>query len=276
MTDRLKMAENSKRALVTGASSGIGQAYAQLLAQRGHHLVLVARRGERLKQLADRLNTDFGADVQTIIADLVDPSDLKKVEDRLEHGDIDLLVNNAGIGDIALFAEQSRDVHSRMIALNVTAVTRLAHAAVQGMLPRGQGTIINIGSGFAFDYREGASVYAATKSFVVQFTKVLHEELAQKGLRFQVVIPGLTRTELGGGGSTDFFDQFPPEMVMSPETLVETSLASLELGELVCLPRTEDYGQYERMHEAVRAVGRTPPHNVIASRYTALMQKQGA
>ena len=225
-----------------------------------------------MRQLAQSLTAEHGGKVDVMVSDLVQPSQLSLVEQRLERGGIDLLVNNAGIGDIATFAEQSRETHTRMVTLNSMALMRLCHAAVQGMVPRGGGAVINVASGFAFDYMPGAAVYAATKAFVVQLTKILDEELAVSGMRFQALIPGLTRTELGGAGDSDFFDQFPPEMVMEPRALVDVSLASLALGELVCFPRTEDSGDYQRVHEAVRALGRTPPHSAIASRYRTIME----
>ncbi|GLT00778.1 dehydrogenase [Sphingobium jiangsuense] len=261
------MAEQGK-ILVTGASSGIGAAYAEELARRGRDLLLVARRVDRLRALAARLEEAHGVAVELFPADLADPADLRRVEARIEAGgDVDFLINNAGIGDISLFVEQQRDTHERMIAVNVLALTRLTHAAIPAMLARGGGTVINIASGFAFDFMPGASVYAATKAFVVQFTHVLDAELASQGLRFQALVPGLTRTGLGGAEESGFFDQFPPEMVMDPAVLVKASLAGLELSELVCLPRLADPADHDRAHAAMRAVGKTPPHNHVAERY---------
>ena len=256
------------KALVTGASSGIGAAYARELAERGWNLVLVARRAERLHALADALRSAHSVTVEVLVADLANADDLHRVEARLEQSDdIDLLINNAGIGDIALFVDQKRDIHERMIAINVVALTRLAHAAIPPMLARGGGAVINVASGFAFDFMPGASVYAATKAFVVQLTHVLNAELGTQGIRLQALVPGLTRTELGGAADSGFFDRFPPEIVMEPQDLVKASLAGLELGELVCFPRLPDAGDYDRVHVATRAIGRTPPHNHVADRY---------
>lgn len=259
---------NQPIALVTGASSGIGKCFAALLAERGYDLVIVARRAERLEALAEELNSEFGAGVEVLGADLSDPAALRKVEARLESGGVDLLVNNAGIGDIAPFADQERDVHARMIAVNVTALTRLAHAAVGPMRKAGRGAIINVASGFAFDFMPGASVYAASKAFVVQLTRVLDLELSAEGLRFQALVPGLTRTELGGALESGFFDNFPAEMVMEPEAVVRASLAGLGLGELLCLPRMEDTSQLAEVEAAYRAIGTSPDHNRLASRYS--------
>ena len=258
----------TEKTLVTGASSGIGKAFAEALAARGHDLVLVARRTDRLDDLADKLRKEHGISVETLVADLAETDGLHRVEARIEHaGDIAMLINNAGIGYIAPFAEQTRAMHERMIVINVLALTRLAHAVVTPMVARGRGTIINVASGFSFDFMPGASVYAASKAYVAQLTQVLHAELSAQGLRFQALIPGLTRTELGGAATSGFFDQFPPQMVMEPGPLVCASLAGLELGEVVCVPRLADVEEWEMASAAIRAVGRSPEHNRIASRY---------
>jgi short-subunit dehydrogenase len=255
------------RALVTGASSGIGAAYARALGGEGHDLVLVARRKDRLEALAAELQAKFDVLAEVLVADLALPADLRKVETRLGQGDVDMLVNNAGLGDISPFLDQQRDSHERMIAVNVLAPTRLAHAALPAMRVKGAGTIINVGSGFAFDFMPGASVYAGTKAYLVQWTHVLHAELAGEGLRFQALIPGLTRTGLGGAEETGFFDNFPAELVMEPEVLVAASLKGLQLGELVCIPRLEDEVTWASAHAAIRKCGESPPHNHVAPRY---------
>lgn len=258
---------NKTRALVTGASSGIGEAFAAELAARRHDLVLVARRADRLDDLASRLNGQHEVSVETLVADLAVPDQLRSVEERLEKGDIGMLVNNAGRGDISLFADQDRSVHEAMIKLNVIALTRLAHAAIPAMVAAGEGVVINVGSGFAFDFMPGASVYAATKAYVVQLTNVLDAELVEKGIRMQALIPGLTRTELGGASDSGFFDQFPPDMIMEPAELVKASLAGLDLGELVCIPALPDIGDYDCASSAMREVGRSREKNVTAPRY---------
>lgn len=256
------------KALVTGASSGIGAAFAEVLAGQGCDLVLVARRRDRLELAKRDLSTRFDVDVEMLVADLADEADLRMVEHRLaEQNDIGLLVNNAGIGDIASFADQSREIHARMIAVNVHALTMLAHAAVRSMRAVRRGTIINVASGLAFDYFAGASVYAATKAYVVQLTRILDLELAGAGLKFQALIPGLTRTGLGGADESGFFDRIPPERVMSPEAVARASLASLAIGETLCFPRIEDLSEVEKIQAAYRALGAGSDHNRVASRY---------
>lgn len=256
------------KALVTGASSGIGAAFARVLAENGSDLVLVARRAKRLAKLAGELKVRFGTRVEILALDLARSADLCKAERRLEeHGDISLLVNNAGIGDVAQFADQSRAAHLQMISVNVTALTMLAHAAVRSMRRAGAGTVINVASGLSFEYRPGMSVYAATKAYVLQLTRVLDLELAGYGLKFQALVPGLTRTGLGGADKNGFFDQISPDRIMSPEAVARASLASLELNELVCFPRIEDLSSVEQIQNAYRTLGAGPDHNRVASRY---------
>ncbi|MBO9604113.1 MAG: SDR family NAD(P)-dependent oxidoreductase [Novosphingobium sp.] len=253
--------------LVTGASSGIGEAFAVSLARRGHDLVLVARRGGALDALAARLRSEFPVAVETLVADLADPAGVAAVEARLARGDVDLLINNAGMGSLAGFLDIDPADHAAMIAVNVTALMRLTHAAAKAMKAAGRGTIVNVASGIAFNVMPTAAVYAGTKGFVSQFTQALAEEMADSGVTFQLLVPGLTRTNLGGAEENGLFDLFPAEMVQAPEAVAEAGLAGLELGEIVCIPRLEDYGQWEAARDAIRAVGIDPPGNAVASRY---------
>lgn len=259
--------EPNARSLVTGASSGIGEAFAVALARRGRDLVLVARRKPLLSDLAARLATEHGVAIEVMEADLADPAQVARVEQRLARGDIGLLVNNAGIGGLDPFLEADPTIYDQMIAVNVTALTRLSRAAAVAMKPAGKGAIINVASGISFNVLPAAAVYAGTKAYVAQFTQALDAELAGSGIRFQALIPGLTRTNLGGAEDKGMFDQFPAEMVQSPEVVAEASLAGLELGEVVCIPRLEDYSRWEAARDAIRAIGADPAGNAVASRY---------
>lgn len=260
-------AEPHSRSLVTGASSGIGEAFAAALAKRGHDLVLVARRKPLLAALADRLATEYGVSVEVFEADLADPAHVIRVEQRLARGDIGLLVNNAGIGGLDPFLEADPAVYDQMIAVNVIALTRLSRAAALAMTTAGEGAIINVASGISFNVLPAASVYAGTKAYVAQFTQALDAELSGSGIRIQALIPGLTRTNLGGAEDLGMFEKFPPEMVQSPDVVAEASLAGLKLGEVVCIPRLEDYSRWETARDAIRAIGADPAGNAVASRY---------
>jgi hypothetical protein len=183
-------------ALVTGASSGIGEHLARQLAERGHDLVLVARDESRLDALAKELEGAHHATAQVLPADLTDPLQLHTVEDRCHDSDapIDVLVNNAGFGSFGRFHTLDLDSEVREIQLNVTALVRLTHAAAAEMVPRGRGGILNISSLAAFQPGPMTAVYSATKAFIASFTEAVHEELKGTGVSVTVLCPGFTRT----------------------------------------------------------------------------------
>jgi short-subunit dehydrogenase len=244
--------EKSGIALVTGTSSGIGAEYARQLAAAGYDLILAARRRERLERQKEELADTYGISAEVLIADLADGEQRLAVERVAGERPLSMLVNNAGVGGIVPFDEMPSDGIQRVMDVNVVALTRLTRAALPGMLSRGRGTIINVGSGLSFTTIPNAAVYAATKAYVVQFTQALNDEVGGKGIRLQALIPGLVRTELG---SDAFYDQFPPDAIMSPEAVVAASLAGLELGELVCIPVLSDVDDWAAANAAIRDIG---------------------
>jgi short-subunit dehydrogenase len=180
-------------ALVTGASSGIGREIARLLAGEGTALVVVARDRARLEALAAALPVD----VEVLVADLADPTDLAAVEARVADAGrpVDLVVNNAGFGTYGRFADLDIDGEEREIAVNVTALVRLTHAALRAMRPRGRGAVLNVGSIAGLQATPGNATYGATKSFVASFGEALAGEVAGTGVTVTTVLPGYTRTE---------------------------------------------------------------------------------
>lgn len=249
-----KMTEKRPLALVTGSSSGIGRAYAEALGASGYDLLLVARRRERLEALAKAATKDCGIAAEVLVADLSDPQGLRRVEKRIAGEErLTMLVNNAGIGGIRPFLEMDHTYIQKMIAVNVTAVTLLTYAALPGMLRRGGGTIVNVASGLAYTRMPGVAVYAATKAFVAQFTRILHEEYGTQGIRFQALLPGLTRTELGTGQQPpDLMERVPASQIGTPENAARASLAGLELGELMCIPGMAHPEEFARADGAVQ------------------------
>ncbi len=177
------MVRRWNRALVTGASSGIGDACARVLAAEGTDLVVVARDRDRLQRLAGELGS--AVDVEVLAADLADPDQLACVEERLAGDDdpVDLLVSNAGFGKTGDFVELDIDVEAQVVAVNVTAVLRLAHAAGRRMASAGSGSILNVSSVAAYLPGPGSATYAATKAFVTSFSIGLGEELIHAGCR---------------------------------------------------------------------------------------------
>lgn len=186
-----------KTALVTGASSGIGEAIARRLAWGGTDLVLVARRKELLDALAMEMKDAHGVDVEVLPADLTDPGDRARVEARAAAGatPIDLLVNNAGFAARGRVWELSVERQHQEIELNVAALVRLTHAALSQMVPRRQGAILNVSSVLGFLPLPYYGVYAGTKAFVLSFTEALHEELRGTGINATAILPGYTPTE---------------------------------------------------------------------------------
>ena len=244
-------ATSKGKALITGASSGIGATYADRLARRGYDLILVARNRERLQALADRLFQETGRSVEVIVADLVNRADLARVEEVLRtDGGITMLVNNAGMASTAQFQDTEVGKLDEMIALNVQAVVRLAHAGVAGFLVRGVGSIINIGSvvGIAPETFDG--IYGASKAFVLAFSQSLHHELASKNVRVQVVLPGATATEIWEKSGTPL-SSLAKEIVMPVEEMVDAALAGFDLGEFVTIPALPDLADWEA-YEAAR------------------------
>lgn len=182
-----------ERALVTGASSGIGREFARQLAADGTDLVVVARDERRLRELAESV----GVDCEVVVADLSDRPALGRVEARLADpsSQIDLLINNAGFGFQGLFHELGLDAASAVVDVNVTAVHRLAHAAAGAMVSAGRGGIVNVSSMAGFTSAPGTATYAATKAFVTSLSESMHSELQPHGVHVCALCPGFTRTE---------------------------------------------------------------------------------
>jgi hypothetical protein len=223
-------------ALVTGASSGIGESFARRLARDGYDLVLVARRKDRLDALAEDLRKSSDAVVTVLQADLADPGELKLVEEKIRSTDrLERLINNAGFMRPDRFLKTDAEVWDEMIRLHVLATTRLTHAALPQMVSRGRGGVINVASIAAFFPVSGNVVYSATKEFLNMFTEGLFQELHGTGVRVQALCPGWTRTELVASADVDT-SRIHPGGWMEPEDVVDYSLRCLERGKLICIP----------------------------------------
>jgi hypothetical protein len=226
-------------ALVTGASAGIGAAFAAQLAARGNDLVLVARDGARLERLAADLHAQHRIAAEVLVADLTDPAALARVEDRL--GDpvrpIDILVNNAGFGTNGALHELDRDTETREIGLNVVALVRLTHAALGPMVARGSGGVLNVSSIAGMQPTPRNATYGATKAFVTSFTQSVHEELRGTGVRVTVVCPGFTRTEFQVNAGIDS-SKVPGFLWQSAEEVAVGALDAFEHNRAVFVPGT--------------------------------------
>ena len=224
--------------LITGASSGIGAAFARALAAQGHDLVLVARRQELLKGRADELQQEFHVNAQVFLADLSDPADVERVAKKIgESGDLEVLINNAGFGVPGKFVDVPPERNAAMIQVHVLATVRLCRAALPGMIARGRGSIINVSSIAAFMGSVRNATYSATKAYLNVFSEALQDELKGSGVRAQALCPGLTHTEFHDHpGYGDYKTRIPEFLWMKAEDVVAESLAALERGRVICIP----------------------------------------
>ncbi len=238
-------------ALVTGATAGIGAAFARQLAARGDDLVLVARDEARLDALADSLPTK----VEVLAADLATDEGCARVEWRCGEG-VDLLVNNAGLGTKGAFHEVPREAEEHQLRLNVRAVLRLAHAALPPMVERGSGAIVNVSSVAGFAPGTRGATYSASKAWVTNFSESLHLQYGARGVRVLALCPGFTRTEFHQRAEMDV-SGIPDRMWLAADDVVRAGLADLAAGKAVSVPG----GQYK----AIVAMSRLVPPSVRAA-----------
>jgi uncharacterized protein len=241
-------------ALVTGPTAGIGRAFADQLASRGHDLVLVARDQGRLDALAKELRSAHGIEVEVLAADLADREALARVEARV--GDrgrpVSLLVNNAGFGHKHPFTENSVEDEQEMLDVLVTAVMRLSHAAIGSMLERGEGAIVNVASVAAFLPR---GTYSAAKAYVVSFSEWLDLTYRARGVRGMALCPGFVRTEFHARMGVRP-DSAPGWMWLDADRLVREALEDLEKGRSVSVP--------SKRYKLLTAVARYTPSSLQA------------
>jgi uncharacterized protein len=237
-------------ALITGASSGVGAAYAERLARRGYDLTLVARNRRRLDALAARISDDTGRAVEVFVADLRKHEDLARVEAALKQdASLSMLVNTAEVGAVAPMMHSDVNRMEDMIKLNVVALMRLTYAAAPVFAARGHGAIVNISSVAAIAPEILNGVYGGTKAFVLTFSQSLHHEFADKGVRVQVVLPGATSTALWDTAGMPV-SNLPAERIMPVGEMVDAALAGLDFGELVTIPSLPHIADWDALEAA--------------------------
>jgi len=231
----------ARLAMVTGASSGIGEAYAGRLAADGWDLVLVARRRDRLERIAERLTAAHGVSAVVLDVDLADGVQLEALCAESAELPLAMLVNNAALAHYKPFATLPAGEAQELVQLNVLAPVMLTRAVLPAMVQRGEGAVVNVASLLAFSgswdqpYLPKRAVYAASKSFLLSFTQILAGELRDTGVRAQVVCPGVVRSEFHTRQGLDM-SEVPR---MEPASVVEASLADLERGVVVSIPGAE-------------------------------------
>jgi len=238
--------------LITGASTGIGAVYAERFARRGHDLVLVARDKTKLDLLAERLRQENAISVDVLPADLTQSSDLATVEARLRDDlRIGVLINNAGIAQSGSFVEQTPGSIERLIALNITALTRLASAVPPRFVQAGEGSIVNISSIVGLAPEFAMSVYGATKAFVLFLSQGMSLELSPKGIYVQAVLPAGTYTEIWERAGIDISNS---SKMMEVGELVDAALVGFDRRELVTIPPLHNAARWDTLDTARQAL----------------------
>jgi short-subunit dehydrogenase len=256
---------NRPLALITGASSGIGAAMALTFAERGHDLVLLARRRDRLQEVATQAG-ERGAMVEMLAADLSTPEGLAIAAERAAAGDVRLLISNAGASGYAPLQDVSAGDLDALWRLNATAPVTLAHAVLPSLLARGEGGIVAVASLLAFSAGltgplPARTLYAAAKSATVAFVRTLAGELAGSGVHATVVCPGQVATEWSGGANRDRPD------AMSPEEVATAAAVAVARKETVCVPGLAGPEALDRLQAAERALIAEGSRSSLAERY---------
>ena len=225
-------------AVVTGASAGMGSAFARELASRGHGVTLVARRAERLEQLAEELRDAHEIRVEVIAADLADPAERDRLAAEIAAREltVEVLVNNAGFGIYLPFVESDRERELQQVRLLVEAVVDLNARYAPGMADSGRGAIINVSSTAGFQPLPGNGTYAAAKSFVLYHSEALHEELRPRGVTVTAVCPGPVKTEFQETSRPAFGQRVPSFLWRTPEQIADESIRAVEKGKRTVVP----------------------------------------
>ncbi len=232
-------ADKRKTALITGAASGIGAAFARHLAAGGFDLILVDRAQERLALFVADLQKQHKVTVQEIVADLSNLTDIDRVSKYISTlPALELLINNAGFGTCGKFAEVPIEKSQAMITVHITAATRFVHAALPAMIACRSGAIINMASIGAFLRFPESTVYFATKSYLVTFTETLRTELLNSGIKVMALCPGWIRTDFSNTPDMKAFDpgRIPGALWMTSDQLVTRSLWALDRGKVTYIP----------------------------------------
>jgi short-subunit dehydrogenase len=229
-----------KLAAITGASEGLGKEFARQLAADGYNLLVIARRKHLLDELKADLEAKYGVQVEPLVCDLSKPDELKQLEERLEKEEsLEVMVNNAGFGFGGIFPDVDPDMHESMIRVHVIATMRLSRAVLVPMCKQKKGYVINLSSVAAFLYGPDSAEYAATKAYVLSFSKSLQCDVRKHGVRVQALCPGFTHTGFHATESMKFFDKgaTPKWLWLSAERVIRTSLKSIRrTSRVVCVP----------------------------------------
>ena len=229
----------SSTCLVTGASSGIGEEIARVLAGRGHGVTLVARREDRLRELAGELDAEHNVRVEIVTADVGEEGSRQQMIQEIEKRGltVEVLVNNAGFGSAGLFHEIEGEKEVEMVRVNVEAVVALCAEYAPKMVGRGRGAILNVASTAAFQPLPRQATYSASKAFVLNFTEALHTDLNDTGVVATALCPGPVETEFEEVAGMDMFDKLPSFAMLSAEETAEAAVEAMEEDKRAVIPK---------------------------------------
>ena len=227
-----------KYALITGGTSGIGAAYARALAGRGYNIIITGRRREVIEGTASEIRERFKVDVEVLLADFSQKSNVDRVVEKAEGRNIEILVNNVGSGNKKVFLEDSYEQQRKMLEVQIDAMCRITHLVAKRMKSSGRGNIINVSSLAAFTPASFNHLYSASKSFIVTFSEALYIDLMKNGIGVQVLCPGFTKTDFHRGMEVEkkTFENRGLIRWMKAEKVVEISLREMEKGGGICIP----------------------------------------
>jgi len=260
-----------RRALITGASAGLGAEFARQLAARGYDLVLAARRRGRLEELAQEINRKYGVEVEVLPVDLSTDAGITLAEERIKDlNNLEMLVNNAGFGIPGGFLGNDIQASMTMVSVHVAAPVRLTRAALPVMVENGRGYMINVSSISAFHPAAGESVYSATKAFLVNFSESLATELNGRGVKVQALCPGFVHTEFHDSEAYRKIrvkERLPGFMWMNASEVVQVSLKALKGSRVVVVP---GFGNW-----LLAGIGRSGLGSLLIRIYLALGGRKG-
>ncbi len=227
------------RAVITGATSGIGKVFAYRLGEQGYDLVITGRRKEELTQVAREIAEKYGVEVVEHIIELSSPIEFSALLQEIQpYEDIEVLINNAGFGNYGTFLEVDYFEHENMVSVHIDVALQLIHAIAPAMVKNKRGAIINVSSLLSFYPVPNTAIYSATKAFLTSFSEALASELGPHGIVVQALLPGLTRTDFHRKSGTTETIKKQASLIrwMTSEQVVDASFVALKRGKAICIP----------------------------------------
>lgn len=258
------MNQQNKVALITGASGGIGKAYAEQLAKRKYNLILSGRQKEVLDDIAGKLSADYSIDADYVVSDLSTQDGIKKLTDRInDEGGVDMLVSNAGYAERSRFNDKDVEEINKMLSVHINATVQLVHAVLPGMINKKCGNIISVSSLSAYVPAPGSSIYSSSKLFLNSFMEAIHMEVRKMGIKVQSLCPGLTHTGFHQGTSVAQSAEVRGMSIwMQPEDVVQASLRKLGKRSVIYTP-----GSINKVLRALLPLLPRKPYYAIAGRF---------